>query len=337
MKRAARIGALLGLALLVILAVRSDLPGIARTLESGGWNLLWLVPYRTLFYALYAVGWVILLHPVDPQHRAGFPYVLWATMVRDAVDRLLPVASVGGSVVGVRLLRWRGLAAPPVAASVIIEIVLTLIVVYLFIALGLILMVELSAAGFANRSTYGRLLVPFLLSLPVPAATLLMLRYGSVAERLHKLLGPWLGDSVRVEDAAALDAELRASLRRVRNMTLAGALQLLAFASGGFEIWFALRLFGHPVSAPSALVLESLIQAVRHLAFVVPGGIGVQEAGFVLFGQALGIDADLALAVSMAKRMREIACGIPVLISWQWAEGVRLQRQMRFRSGQSRS
>ncbi len=337
MKKAAHIGALLGLALLVMLALRSDLPAIARTLASGGWNLFWLVPYRMIFYALYAAGWVILLHPVDREHRARFTYLLWVSMVRDAVDRLLPVASVGGSVVGVRLLLWRGLAAPPVAASVIIEIVLTLIVVYVFIALGLMLMMDFSATGFAHGFTYGRLLVAFLLSLPVPAAMLLLLRYGAVAERLHKLLGPLLGDSVRSDQAAALDTELRASLQRVRNMTLAGALQFLAFLSGGFEIWFALRLFGHPVSAVSALVLESLIQAVRHLAFAIPAGIGVQEAGFVLFGQALGIDADLALAVSMAKRLREFACGVPALVSWQWAEGVRLHRQMRFRSGQSRS
>jgi putative membrane protein len=332
-KTAVRIGAVLGLALLVILAVRSDLTAIARTLAAGGLNLFWLVPYRTLFYALYAVGWILLLHPVDPTHRAGFGYVLWVTMVRDAVDRLLPVASVGGSVVGIRLLLWRGLRAPPVAATVIVEILLTLIVVYLFIALGLVVMLDFSAGAF----DYRRLLVPFLLTVPVPAATVAVLRYGSVAARLHRLLGPWLGDSVRSEDARALDAELRAALQRVRTLMVAGTLQFLAFVSGSVEIWFALRLFGHPVSAASALVLESLIQAVRHLAFAIPAGIGIQEAGFVVFGHALGISAELALAVSMAKRLREIACGVPTLVSWQWAEAVRLHRRTALGSGQSRS
>jgi hypothetical protein len=43
----------------------------------------------------------------------------------------------------------------------------------------------------------------------------------------------------------------------------------------------------------------------------------------------LGISSELALAVSMAKRMREVLCGMPSLISWQWLEGRRLQRLMR--------
>src|SRR5882762_42030 len=115
-----------------------------HTLNSGGWRMLWLIPYRALFFFLYAAGWLILLRPYDPAHRVGLGYVFWVTTVRDAVDRLLPVASVGGGVVGIRLLRWRGLAAAPGGATVIVEMVLTMIIVYLFTAVGLLLLVELS-------------------------------------------------------------------------------------------------------------------------------------------------------------------------------------------------
>jgi putative membrane protein len=315
----------LGLALLVTLVIRADSSAILHTLNSGGWQLLWLVPYRSLFFVLYAVGWFALLRPYDTAHRVGLGYVLWVTTVREAVDRLLPVASVGGSVVGIRLLRWRGLAAAPAGATVIVEIVLTLIVVYLFTALGLLLLVELSATG----QEYRRLLIAFLLSLPVPAAMVLLLRYGSAFERLQRFLRPLVGENTMSNQAAALDHELRASLRRGRSLALAGTLQFAALLFGSFEIWFALRLFGHPVSAGTAVVLESMTQAVRHLAFVVPAGLGVQEAGLVIFGYTLGISSELALAVSMAKRMREVLCGLPALISWQWLEGRRLQGAMR--------
>jgi hypothetical protein len=67
-----------------------------------------------------------------------------------------------------------------------------------------------------------------------------------------------------------------------------------------------------------------MTQAIRHLAFIIPAGLGVQEATLVLFGHMLGISSELALAVSMAKRMREVLCGIPSLISWQWLEARRL-------------
>ena len=325
MKNAAYIGGLLGLALLVAIVVRADFSAMLHTLNSGGWRLLWLIPYRALFFFLYAAGWLILLRPYDPAHRAGLGYVFWVTTVRDAVDRLLPVASVGGGVVGIRLLRWRGLAAAPSGATVIVEMVMTLVVVYLFTAVGLLLLEELSAAG----QEYHRLLLAFLLSLPVPVMTVLLLRYGSAFARLQKFLSPLVGESTMSEQAASLDHELRACLRRGWRLLTACALQFAALVSGAFEIWFALRLFEHPVGWGTALVLESMTQAVRHLAFVVPAGIGVQEAGLVLFGQALGISGELALAVSMAKRLREVLCGLPALISWQWVEGRRLEGPMR--------
>jgi len=74
--------------------------------------------------------------------------------------------------------------------------------------------------------------------------------------------------------------------------------------------------------------LESLTLAVRHFAFFVPGGIGVQEAGLVLFGNLIGLPADLAVALSLAKRVREIGFGVPALLSWQWVEGRRLQQAL---------
>lgn len=322
LKIAAYIGGLLGLALLVTLLVRADFTAMLQTLAIGGWRLLWLVPYRALYFLLYALGWLLLLRPYDAQRRAGLGYVFWVTSVREAIDRLLPVASVGGGVAGIRLLRWRGLAAAPVSATVIVEIVLTLSVMYLFTAVGLLLLLNLRATGLEYR----HVLLTFLCTLPIPAVTALVLRYGSVFQRLHGLMAPLVGAGVLADGAVALDHELRACLRRGWTLLAAGSLQFAAFFSGSFEVWVVLRLCGHPVGASVAVVLESMTQAMRHLAFVVPAGLGVQEAGLVLFGQLLGISGELALAVSMAKRLREVVCGLPSLLSWQWAEGRRLRR-----------
>jgi putative membrane protein len=314
------IGGLLGLTLLVAMALRADLPAMLQTLQSAGWLVLWLIPYRALYFFLYAVGWCCLLRPYDTIGRAGIGYVFWVTSVREAIDRLLPVASVGGGVVGVRLMRWRGLDVASVSATVIVEIVLTLIVSYAFAALGLLLLIELRATD----APYHRLLLGFLVSLPVPVLTVILLRYGSVFARLQKFLRPLVGAGATPTGAASLDHELRACLDHWRSLLIAGTLQFLALVAGSFEIWFALRLFGHPVGMGSALVLESMTQTMRHLAFVVPAGLGVQEATLVLFGHALGIGSELALAVSMVKRAREVLCGLPSLASWQWMEARRL-------------
>jgi putative membrane protein len=323
------IGGVLGLTLLVAMVLRTDLPAMLQALASAGWQLLWLVPYRAPYFLLYAVGWMYLLRPYDPLRRAGLGYLFWATSVREAIDRLLPVASVGGGVVGVRLLRWRGIAAAAVSATVIVEIVLTLIVSYAFTALGLMLLLEASATG----ALYRRFIVGFLISLPAPAAMVLLLRYGSVFARLERFLSPFVGVNALSEGAASLDRELRACFNRWRSLLLAALLQFAALLMGSFEVWFALKLFGHPVSVGTALILESMTQAMRHVAFVVPAGLGVQEATLVLFGHALGISGELALAVSMAKRVREVLCGLPSLLSWQWVEGRRLRRLVRDPSG----
>ncbi len=307
--------------MLITLVLRADATAILQTAELAGWNLLWLIPYRVLYFLLFAIGWRNLLRPNDPERQAGLGYILWVTSVREAIDRLLPVASVGGGVAGIRLLRWRGLATAPVSASVIVEILLTLIGIYLFTVVGVLLLVNVSTTGREYRS----LLLALLFSLPVPAVPALLLRYGAVFERLERLVRPLVGQSAMSKGAPLLDQELRACLRRGWTLLVAGTLQFTALVSGSFEIWFALRLFGHPVGASDALILESMTQALRHLAFVIPAGLGVQEAGLVLFGHALGISGELALAVSMAKRMREVLCGVPSLMSWQWAEGRRLR------------
>jgi putative membrane protein len=322
MKTPAYVGAVVGVIALIGVAVLADFTAMLRTLSSGGSGILWVIPYRALFFLLYAIGWAALLKSSEPARHVGLGYVLWATTVRDAVDRLLPVASVGGSVVGVRILRWRGISGATAGATIVVEILLTLVAVYLFTALGLVLLAEYGAAGHQ----YHRVLLIFTLSLPVPAVMLVLLKNGAFLKRLRALIHSWVGEGAISRATESLDREVRALLHRPRPLAIAGTLQLIALVSGAFEIWFALRLFDHPVSVGAAVMLESMTQAIRHIAFIVPAGLGVQEAGLVLFGHVVGISGEMALAVGMVKRIRELAWGVPTLIGWQWVEGRRLRR-----------
>jgi hypothetical protein len=109
-------------------------------------------------------------------------------------------------------------------------------------------------------------------------------------------------------------------------LAYAGVLQFIALISGSLEIWFVVRVAGHPIDLEDALIMESLMQAVRHVVFFVPAGIGVQEGMLIEFGQTVGVSSELALTVSIAKRVRELLCGVPALISWSFVEGVRGSR-----------
>ena len=327
MKITLYVGALAGVALLVTLAVRVDLAAMVHALTLAGWPLLWLLPYRTLYFLPYALGWAILLRGIKGDSRVGLGYLFWVTTVREGIDRLLPVASVGGGVIGVRLLRWRGLPVAQASASIIVEILLTLFAIYLFFVVGVWLLLQ----GGMSFHEHSRLLLALVLTLPVPLVTAWLLRYGSIFERMHGFLLGLVGTSPLSEGVAALDREIRAMLGRYRALLVTGFLQFVGLLSGSFEIWFALRLFGHAVDWRAAVVLESLTQAIRHVAFVIPAGLGVQEAGLIIFGKTLGIDAELALAVSMAKRVREVLLGVVSLLSWQWMEGRQVHKEWRAR------
>ena len=56
-------------------------------------------------------------------------------------------------------------------------------------------------------------------------------------------------------------------------------------------------------------------------AFFIPGGLGVQEAGYLLFGLIYGLPPDQGLALSLVKRLREVLLGLPGLLAWQMIEG----------------
>lgn len=326
MKYATYIAGLIGLAITTALVVHEGLDSVLKVLGMAGWGLLWLVPFHVLPLWLDTVAWRILLAPRDPEVRAPTWYLFWTATIREGANRLLPVANVGGEIIGIRLVVLRGLNGAAVTASVLIEVLLTVLNQYVFTALGLVLLITATQATELTST----ILIGLALSLPIPILIFVVLRYGSVFQRIERGIERMLGKDVAgVLAGADLDAEVQALVKRKGRMLHALVWQLACYVLGSFEVWFAMRLLGHPVSGWAAVAIEAVTQAVRHFIFFVPAGLGVQEAGIVIFGQMLGINHDVALSLSLAKRMRELVFGTPALLSWQFVEGRRLRRRLR--------
>jgi putative membrane protein len=309
-----------------VLVVHQGAGEVVHVISQAGFGLLWLVPFHILPLLLDAQGWRVLLAPRDPQGKSRLPFLLWVATVREAVNRLLPTANVGGEIVGIRLVKWRlPDSGPAIVASVIIEVLLTLVNQYIFTALGIVLLV---AATQATEQTW-TILAGLALSLPLPILLGALLRYGKIFERMEKFAERMLGNSLAtLIGGSGLDEEIRSLYSRHGRLMLALLWQLSGYVLGAFETWLALALLGHPVSAWAAIAMEATAQAVRHIIFVVPAGVGIQEAGLVLFGQIVGIDSNVALSLSLAKRMREVLFGVPALLSWQFLEARRLRRTL---------
>ena len=107
----------------------------------------------------------------------------------------------------------------------------------------------------------------------------------------------------------------------------ASLLRLAGWAASAGEIWLIMHFLSRPFSVTDAFVLESLGSGVDTAAFLVPGALGALEGGFVVFGALFGLPADIALAIPLTKRVRELALGLPGLMVWQWIEGRRLVRR----------
>lgn len=124
-----------------------------------------------------------------------------------------------------------------------------------------------------------------------------------------------------VDNAVELDSRIHALYGRPGRIVLASALRMLSRLVLSLEVWLAAHLMGHPISLWEALMLKTLTDVLRGAAFAVPGGWGVQEGSFVIFGGALGLTPDFTLALSLATRARELLVSLPGLIAWQHAEG----------------
>jgi putative membrane protein len=127
-------------------------------------------------------------------------------------------------------------------------------------------------------------------------------------------------------DGTRLDSEVHRLFSQPSRLALTLAWQLAGYVIGSAETWFALKLLGHPVDIGAAIAIEALTQAVRHATFIVPGGLGIQEAGVMLLAGLAGVSGDVALSLALIKRMREILFGVPALLSWQWVETHQLRR-----------
>lgn len=313
MRTLARIVFALGLIVVVALVVHEGAQSIAELFKRAGWVLLLLAPLHAIPLLLDVIGWQVLLYG-----RVRVRVLFLIASIREAINRLLPVANIGGEVVGVHLLTRRGVSGATATASVIVEVLLVLVAQYLFLTLGLACLLSVSGGD----QMLGGLLLAFAASLPVVLLFMWSLRSGAllraikrVAARLLRSNGIALGILDKLADLDAAIRELTAAHGR-----LAGAIawQLAGLIAGSSETWLALRWLGHPSSIAAAVALESLTLAARSLIFIVPAGLGVQEAGLIGVGHFLGITSDVAIALSLAKRMREIVFGLPALAAWQW-------------------
>jgi len=311
MPRVALPGLLVGLALFTSLLAAHGIREVAAVLRVAGLGLLLVAAFHVLPMVVDAIGWRRLL---PPELRPSVLRMFWMRWLGEAVNNLLPVFQVGGNIVKASLLARTGIGGAVAGATVVVDVTLVMLTQILFTIIGLgFLLLLIGGHGLALPVAVGLVIMGSILAAFYAAQRQGV--FGTLAQMLVRVgRGRW---NTLVAGGDALDASVAVLYRQPRTIAAASAWHLTSWLLGTGEVWLALWMLGRPVGLGEALMLESLGQAIRAGAFAVPGALGVQEGGYVVLGRVIGLGPETALALSLAKRVRELVLGIPGLIAWQ--------------------
>jgi putative membrane protein len=305
--------AALGFALALYLVMYVGLGAVFSAAVAVGWGgFAILCLYGLALFLLLGAAWHVLL---PGSLFAALKVFVWARMVRDAAAEVLPFSQLGGIVLGARAAILHGVSPPLAFASMIVDVTTEMLAQIAYIALGI--------AILSARAPQSSLTMIFVIGLVLAAIGgglfLALQRYGHwMTETLAARLLPRAA-----APAAAVGACLDAIYRQPARVGLSLALHFAGWIASAIGTWIAFRLIEVRVDLAAVMAIESLVYATRSAAVLIPNALGVQEAAYAVLAPLFGVGAEFGLAVSLLKRARDIAVGVPILLIWQAVEGQR--------------
>jgi putative membrane protein len=311
-----------GAALFTGLLIREGAGQVGSAIAAAGWALLAIIAYHFLVPVfLDALAWWVLFPRAE---RPRLRRIYWMRWIGESVSTLVPSAAVGGDIVRARLAAISGTPVAIAAATVLVDLTLGVFTQAVFTLLGVVLLV--GATG--QRNLVGPTIIGTIVGLAAAGGFYFVQRrgmFGFLARMIAKLANSPEWQSL-IQSGAALDETVR-SLYACRRAAIACCgWTILSLILNSGEIYVALWALNLHATVANAIILQSMALTIRSVAFPVPGGIGVQEGGYVLVGNLLGIPGETAFALSLIARVRELGFGIPGLVIWQLIEGRRLLR-----------
>ncbi len=316
MKRAAIVLLVVGTVLAAVLVGRAEFGDIVRafaTLGLSGFAVL--VAAHLGVIGVMGLAWSAL----GRRPRGRF---IWARLVRDGAAEVLPLSQIGGFVLGARALVLAGVPAGMASASTVVDVTLELVSQLFYTLLGLVLLAWLRPHSSIELPAIGAVLAMATL---VALFVLAQRRGAGAVERVLVKLGAALMGP-RPLGSATMRQSIGELHRNRPQMLLCAGLHLACWVMVGAETWLILSLIDAPISLAAAVVIDSLLSGLRSVAFMVPQALGVQEGGYVLLGALFGVTPEVALALSLIRRARDVVIGAPALLVWQVIESRRAYR-----------
>jgi putative membrane protein len=308
-----------GAALFTVLLVRQGTMSVGAAVATAGWGIAAVAAYHVVPIFFDAISWWVLFPAGE---RPRWQNLFWMRWIGESISNLVPSAAVGGDIVRARLVAITGTRLALSAATVIVDVTLGIVTQIIFTLLGLILLVRATGkTGFVGPTIIGSLIGVAAAAGFYVAQRLGMFRFVSVIVTRLVKSPEW---STLVQSGETLDQTVRAIYARRSGVLGCCAWTIVSLISSAGEIWIALLALGAHATFTNALILQSMAMTVKSAAFPVPGALGVQESGYLIVGNVLGIPGETAFAISLIARFRDLAVGLPALVMWQVIEGRRL-------------
>ncbi len=318
------IAGLLGLGLIVWLIIDAGAADVAQAMLIMGWALVPIALFHVVPLILSTLSWRNMLPAND---ATGMVVLLGIRWLRESINNLLPVGSIGGDLVGARLVHQSGVPGAAALSSVVVDMTVGLLTQLAFALVGLALLLAHSTEP-AVLTTVGGALGGLAIFFGAIILFFVLQNRGLMVFGA-KLAGSLMNQARSerlLDNASDVDRTVR-SIYRDRRIRKAFGWRILTWFLGAGEIWLIMCALGKPIGVAEAIALESFVVAIRSAAFLIPGAVGVQEGILLLVGSLFGIVPSDSLAISLAKRVREILLGLPGIAVWQAVEGRRLFRR----------
>jgi putative membrane protein len=313
MRRVVVIATIVGAIGFIALIARFGLGSVLAAMQTLGWRgFAAIIAFRLVVMATTGFAWSLQARR-DEGRRVAF---LWGRLIRDSAGEALPFSQLGGLVLGARAATLGGVSGVFAAASTIVDATVELAARVPYMILAALLL----AWGGLGQQTTTLLAVTLGLTLAVALCVLLQGRGADLIAAIGARLVPqWLAE--RTGAGGGILPTIRAIHARRGALARAFIVHFIGWAMSGLEVALPLWLMGRPVWIGAGIAIDCLIATMRSAAFMVPGGIGVQEGAYVVACGLFGIDPQVAIALSLLRRGRDIAIAIPSLLAWQVLEG----------------
>jgi putative membrane protein len=314
MTRTAASALSLGVLLFIGLLVSQGLPAVFASLALAGWGLLLVALFHLLPLALDAAA-IRVLFVTGGAARRSMRDALLARWVGESANSLMPAGQLGGPVLMTRHLMQSGLSLEEAAAAITVSTTLQTFSQIAFALLGVALLGAQATLASQHALRASSLIASGILALQVGGFYWLQRRglFGRLMRTATRFAGKrdW---SQWLSHAEAIDRAVQLTYAHSAPVAASFLLSSVGWLVGTGEVYLILQLIHRPVDWIDAVLLESLGQAIRGAAFAIPGALGVQEGGYLLLAPLAGLPPEAALALSLAKRARELLLGAPGLL-----------------------